>query len=1002
MQILKTRYRIGKSIFILWMLSTGLAFADSAPRPIAPRNGAVLASNMPTLVWSQTRADSFLVEVDGHILDRLSGAKDRTVVFPLSFGKHAWRVIALDKGQRLAGPISTFTVEDKPAGDVPPGALHLRDAWQMQSVIFAGSDGAAISTANFSTQNWYDTSVPVTVLSALVRNGVYPNPYIGKNNLLIPDLNDSFNVQLDLLKYSHIPGQNPWKRPYWFRKIFQVPASMNGQQLILQLIEINYKAEIWLNGIQLADTAAAKGMERRLIYRVTDHIHFQGDNILAVAIYPFDYPGLPDLPPLEVSSDPGINMGVDGFISRNYTKWDAVGWDWQPAIRDRDMGITDEVFLLATGPVELRDPYMAAYLPYPDTSFAYLRTAVTLLNHTTVAQKGVFKTTIQAIGYPDAPVQFEIPFSLAPWETREISLTPTEVAALVLQNPRIWWPLNWGKPNRYQFTMTAELEGKISHTVSDVFGIRSVNTYMGNNERVYRINERDIFLKGGNWVIDMMLNWTASRYEHEMRLSALSQLNIQRIWGPTGVPPKALFRAADSLGILIWQDFLNDFWGTYKNNPTLKPPQQLFYDCTVEIVKKLRNHPSLVIWCGGNEGPNQYESLIMHQILPSYDPWGGRRYQRISNGDGLHGNGPYETLRPRQYFYHGQLTGFSSEIGPSGVPVLSSLKKFLPELGKQWTKDLFPLYGDWGYHDANDRGPNETRRFNFYDDIVRKDYGAPTSFDLSGAADYAAKAQLVNYDAYRAAIEAVNKQLWTSSSGILLWKFNAAWPSLTWQLFDWYLAANAGFYAVQKACEPIHVQWNRNSETVSIVHTGLKNLNSAKLHATIWNNTSKKIWEKIDPVSVKANQAYETGWKLPESKALEFVLLRLVDSVGVEISRNVYWRHPENNFTELQTLPKVTLNVKASVLNTRTQTVVTATVQNASSQIAFFADLNIVGAESREPVVPLFASDNYFILMPGEARTFRLAYDSRDLGEKPLLIWSGVNVTAGETALNFK
>ena len=977
---------------------SGFAISQ-VPRPLTPSDGALLTSNMPTLVWSAVEADSFYVEVDSRIMDRLSGDRDRTGIFPLSFGRHAWRVIAIRDGSHIDGPHSYFTIDDRPAGDVPPGALHLRDGWQIRSSRLAGNDGEAISSSRTDTRGWYISSVPVTVLSALVRNGVYPNPYFGKNNLRIPDLNDAFNEKQDLLRFSHIPGQNPWNRPYWYRKTFRIPESFQEKEILLQLTEINYKAEVWLNSQQIADTSTVIGMERRFRFNITDYVDLRQENVLAVAVYPPDHPGEPSPPPINITDHPGRNLGADGDITLDYTKWDALGWDWQPAIRDRDMGMTDEVFLIATGPVEIRDPYMAARLPLPDTSFAYLLTEVTLINHSNQVQKGELEIDIQAIGYNDPPVQFSLPVCLQPGEIRTLRLTPNENDLLKLKHPRLWWPVGWGRPDRYRFTMTVHIHGRVSHQVSDEFGIRNIQTFMGNRERVYRMNGHDCYMKGGNWVIDMMLNWTASRYIQEMQLSSACYMNIQRVWGPTGVPPRILFRAADSMGIMIWQDFLNDFWGCWKNDPKFKPPKDLFYACSADIVKKLRNHPCLILWCGGNEGSNQYESLIMHRLLPEKDPWGGRSYLRISNGDGLHGGGPYHTIRPKDYFEHERLTGFSSEIGPSGVPVLSSLYKFLPELGKTWTDDKFPLYGDWGYHDANERGQWDPRKFSHYDNILRQDYGAPAEKSAAGVADYAQKAQLVNYDVYRAVVEAVNQDLWKASSGFALWKFNASWPSLTWQLFDWYLAANSGFYAVQNGCEPVHVQWNRDTGSVSIVNTSLQNRSGIRLSASVWNEESQEIWQHEERCYVPANAAMETGWHLPESNALEFVRLALTDSTGSVLSNNTYWRHPENDFTGLMSLPVVHLKVNYTLQKSETETAAHIDVQNPGDKVAFFTNFNIVGRESREAVVPLYCSENYITLFPGESRSVTIKYSNSDLTEKPLLVWEGVNVESGELAL---
>jgi len=188
--------------------------------------------------------------------------------------------------------------------------------------------------------------------------------------------------------------------------------------------------------------------------------------------------------------------------------------------------------------------------------------------------------------------------------------------------------------------------------------------------------------------------------------------------------------------------------------------------------------------------------------------------QRVGKRPGL---APFHTLDPKDYFPHPKLHGFSSEIGPSGIPPLQSMEKFMPEMGKTWAPGRFPLDGVWAYHDANNWPGNDTRKFTSYDDMLRKYYGAPdTSVVSKGVENYIGKCQLINYEFYRASIESINRQLWSNASGILLWKSNSSWPSITWQVYDWYLQANAGYYGAKKAANDVHIQVNPDNHTIAI------------------------------------------------------------------------------------------------------------------------------------------------------------------------------------------
>lgn len=408
-------------------------------------------------------------------------------------------------------------------------------------------------------------------------------------------LGDEYNKKYDLLKYSHIPGHNPWKAPYWFRNTFEVPAAYTGKTIWLNFSEINYRADVWLNGKQIADTSVVVGMERKFRFDVTSWVKPGKMNYLAVAIYPVDNPGKPANEPLTPLGAPGDNMG-NGLISRNYTKWDAIGWDWQPAIRDREMGITEDVYLYATGSLEIDNLYITSDIPLPDTTQANLTISGDIINRSGIAQQGVIKTTLLI---SNQVIAFEDPFNIGPNQSYAFLYDAERIPQLHVNNPKLWWPAGYGQP--YLCTLSLEVIPPTGETVktSVQFGIREVETYLGAKERVIKINGQDIYCKGGNWVLDMMLNWNAKRYEDEILLSKNANLNILRVWGPTGVPPQSFYDAADKHGMLIWQDFLFDFWGTYRNSHGYSTSDRLYEEATIAIIKKYRNHPSLIMWCGG-------------------------------------------------------------------------------------------------------------------------------------------------------------------------------------------------------------------------------------------------------------------------------------------------------------------------------------------------------------------------------------------------------------------
>ena len=230
--------------------------------------------------------------------------------------------------ETVAAEPSFPAVDAEPLGTVSENAIVLHSGWQMRESAIAGNDGAAFSRAGFPAAGWYATSVPTTTLGTLVRHGVYPDPYVGMNNMRIPDASDDHNRRYHLAQYGHVPNRaNPWAKPYWFRKEFRLPKGYGGKVVWLHLDGINYRADVWLNGRQVADAKSVVGMFRRFRFDVSSFVSQQGTNALAVCIHPLDFPG--DRLREQLDGFPGSFApgGGDGEILRNVTEYCSVGWD---------------------------------------------------------------------------------------------------------------------------------------------------------------------------------------------------------------------------------------------------------------------------------------------------------------------------------------------------------------------------------------------------------------------------------------------------------------------------------------------------------------------------------------------------------------------------------------------------------------------------------------------------------------------------------------------------
>ncbi len=976
-------------LFLLLIPFSMLSAQSNATNSVVlshPLEGASITENMPALTWESMEGYSYEVWIDGIKME--SDLKENWYFpYPMSYGEHHWKVVAYKGEQMLTSKAGTFTIEGAPLSPLPLDAMLLRNNWKVVSSVLAGNDGAALTKNKVDLKNWKSTSLPATALSVMIRNGLYPNPYVGTNNMQIPDLSDEFNHKYDLFQYSHIKGKNPWLDPYWYRCTFEVPEAYAEKKIWLTLGEINYRAELWFNGELLADTSEVVGMERFFRFDISSLANLKGQNTLAIAIYPPDHPGVPADAPLTPLAAPGLNM-ADGMISKDYTKWDVLGWDWIPAVRDRDMGITEDVFIHATDQLEFDNLYVTSDLPLPATNFANVTLSTDLVNHSSQSVEGIIKATISR---NNQAINLEQAFEVGPEDTLEFIWDKASMPQLHIMNPDLWWPLGYGEPALYTLSLKAISENEKAKKEIH-FGIREIESYMGANERVYKINGEEIYCKGGNWVMDMMLNWTTARYEQEIQLTKHANLNMLRVWGPTGAPPESFYEAADRNGILVWQDFLNDYWGTFKNTPGMSPEESLFEKASIQMVKRYRNHPSLIIWCGGNEGPNPREELLMNKVLPQYDGRDSKHYLKISNGDGLHGGGPYHTILPELYFSEPKLSGFSSEIGPSGVPEFESVKRFMPDRGLTWAPGRFPIDGVWAYHDAINFSGNDKRKFSHYDDIVRNFYGAPDS-TLAGIENYLDKCQLLNHDVYRACLEAVNSQLWENSSGILLWKSNSSWPSMVWQVYDWYLQCHAGYYGIKKSAAPQSLQFNRRSHKIEVVNASLKKFTKTHVAAVLYDKDLSKIWEASVSLDLDKNSVFELDKMVPVTEDVCFLKLELESQSGDPMADNFYWLSTKNDFKSFNELPEP--DIEINTLNKSADSafkIYSVSISNEGKSLGLMTNLKIVDPDSGLEILPSYWSDNYLSLMPGEQKEVEVRLETDELPEKVVLTYKSFNM----------
>jgi hypothetical protein len=851
-------------------------------------------------------------------------------------------------------------------------------SFSMLSSAVVSTTGDSLSSPHFSPKNyWFPVTVPCTVLTGLVANKVYPDPYIGMNNMLIPDANDSFNHQYHLEKYSYLPGEpNPWKKPYWYRTTFLVPAADKGKHFQLIFKGINYRAEVWLNGTMLADSQRMVGMFEEFDLDASASIHAGGDNALAVKIYPLDDPGLPSTPQLHALGDFFENGGPTGDIGKNVTMLSSVGWDWIPEVHDRNIGIWQPVYLRTTGQVTISRPQVITDLPnLPDTSIAKIAVSFSLINFGAKSIQGNVRLTISPENFAGETVSVS-----------KMAKTDGGKEEFTINHPHLWWPNGYGEPNLYRIRIQYIDASGVSDDTSIVFGIRTVSSRAtdvnGFTRRDFYVNGRRIHLDGGAWVPDMMLNRDRQRYDYELRLCRNANVNLVRIWGGGLGETDDFYELCDRYGLLVWQDFwiTGDTNGGFKGSADWPLEGQVFIDCVINTIYRIRNHPSLLVWTGGNEGHARKELYdAMRDNVATLD--GTRPFIPCSSGfshapkdwkgswpddqpAGVYSGGPYSWQDDAQYYrlVDGKRDWvFKDETGVPSQPPYNTLSKIIPNLVPD--PDLpYPLNNTWGYHDAcTGNGHYDT----YYQAMINR-FGAPVSMR-----DFSDKMQLLNAGGYRGIFEAAGHKL-NETGGVMLWKLNAAFPSVVWQVYDWYLEPNSGYYFMKRACEAVHIQLNLDDSLVAIVNRTYIKRPNLQYEAEVVGMTGASLFKQAGRISLDTTDVKEVLSLrdiLSTTPGVSFVLLSLKDRGGATVSRNVYWMSPGHNFADLRAMPSAT--VRTTVMAVKREggyTEWTLQFTNTASRLAFFLNPQVIGNNGDE-ILPSYWSDNYFSIPAGQSVT---------------------------------
>jgi len=864
-------------------------------------------------------------------------------------------------------PSVTLAAYENPT--LPPadccGKISLDGAgWQLQNTLFltnATDTTTAISSPSCSTNGWLPATVPGTVLANYLADGLIPDPNFGTNQFLI---SESF-----------------FHHDFWYRREFVAPSGAPHQHWFLNFDGINWKADIFLNG---SEVGHIDGAFQRGVFDVTDKLLPSKNNVLAVLIHQCANPGTTNL---QKGKRSGHNGGVIGKDSPTFVA--SIGWNWMQTVHDRNIGIWDHVSLVPSGPVILLDPFVKTIVA-KDLRQADVTVQVTLANLENTPLKGTLKGRFGSVSFTQK-------VELAAKESKRVIFDPKNQQQLILTNPQLWWPNGYGEQPLQKLTLTFTPDtGPVSQKAIS-FGIRELSYDISDKTLRIACNGQRIQLNGGNWGMDeTMLRYGAKEYDTAVRLHKEMHMTMIRNWvGQVG--KEEFFDACDKYGLLVW----NDCWLANPGDGPDPDDHTMFMANVQDRILRIRNHPSLALYCGRNEG-NPPKDLDQQMAIATTELDGTRFYIPNSASGLVSGHGPYEP-KPDAWYFHDKGKTLHSELGIVCVPTADTMRLMMPK------EDLWPINDVWRFHDFYQI------RCSIYTNRINQSYGPSDSLD-----QFCEKAQMENWANAKAMMEA-----WRSNSGSggLIWMSHPAWPSLICQLYDYYFNPTAAYFGVRKANEPLHILWDAAINLVKVANNTGKSFSDLHAEASIYNRDGTQASHQEATVNSGAGGIAADCFALtfpPNLSPVHFIKLVLTDTAGKRVSENFYWHSTSSstpaepsilgakksqdsfeNYLALNEMKPVSLKGSFSEKESGDKTTLTITLDNPTSQIALMVAVKVVRADAHaERILPIYYDDNYVTLIPHEKREIHAEFDSALLkGSRPSLLLSGWNIPSAKLSL---
>jgi exo-1,4-beta-D-glucosaminidase len=885
--------------------------------------------------------------------------------------------------------------------------------WTVASSATATQGGTRISTPGFDTSGWLpvrpdDAGAPGTEITALLQNGKCPDVFhadnmkkcLGYQSKVGPETVPQFSV------------------PWWYRTDFTADLT-SGQTASLVVNGVVGKADVWVDGHEVATSATVTGAYTRFTFDVTNLLR-PGGNSLAVEVYP---------------NDPTSMLTLDDV-------------DWNQVPPDNNTGIQFPIQLAVADALSVGNAHVVQNNA-ADLSSSALTVKADVTNGTGSNRTG---TVIVTVTPPSggAPIVVRTNVTVAAHSTRTVTFTPSAYPVLTINRPKLWWPYQMGAQPLYTLDTSVVSGGAAGNSTHETFGIRTVTSRLVGKSAVapdgvrqFAVNGVPFVVRGGGFAPDLFLRYSAADTARQIAL--LKNLGLNTVRPEGHFQPDDFYQQMDAAGILIDSGFqCCDAW-----EPSGDPSAAdlaVMRNSALAIGQHERNHPSVMAmgWSDNEPGAAQESATLdgLRQADLDVPMLSSAEYKSTPTlGPSGQKEGPYDYVPPA-YWYDtshvdsddrsrtnaGGSWGLDSEQSAGDtVPTLDSINRFLSpsDQANLWQ------HPDFNQYHANDEPGHGGYQFGtlyVFDQALSKRYG-PWS-DLPG---YVGKAQIQEYESTRAQFEAFvahSTNQPTPATGTIYWQANKGWPTLLWDLYNADGDQAGSFFGAKKANQILHALLAQDDNTVALDNLGGAARTGLSVQAKVYDTTGRVLDDQSAGGITLAPQQVRTAVLRPKVPAgapgnLYFVELLLRQN-GAVVDRNVYWQSTRPDVVDWPATlgnPQATLSRYADLTGlgslaparvsvtaassarpgpsgANTVTRVTVTNTSGTPAVAFFlrADVRRGNPDGTErpgdnQVTSALWDDNDTTLWPGESETLDVTYRSADLaGATPVISVSGANV----------